>query len=376
MSRGICANISPGRTCRTVAEAGGSLLWDALAPPVVAVPASTPVLALDPGPVGDSPPASGPRPGFAESMPDAPAAAVPALSPILRPATRGAWTALALGLALSLMAWVGQQGAPAAPLPAAVLPPLPALAPWPPAIAGEPLVTPPLRAPVAPAPAATVTPPAPADGPAPAPRLRITSAAAPAPSALELAHAAYQRGDLAAAERANRVALAQTPHHPDALLGLAAIAERRGEIAAARAAYATVLALDPGQWAARASLWTLPPLTPEASPQSAPDAPAPSARNPEEDARRLDALGRAAADAGRWGQAHALFAAAAAAVPTAPDYAFALAVSLDRLRLPAAASAAYREALELGQQTPAGFAPAAVRARLAALNAAAGGGAW
>ena len=157
--------------------------------------------------------------------------------------------------------------------------------------------------------------------------------------------------------------MAQTPGQPDALLGLAAIADQSGRPAAARAAYAGVLALDPAQWAARAGLWSL--TAGDGDPDEATAGLLPP-QNAEELARWQDALGRAAA-AGHWAQARAHFAEAVTAVPGAPDYAYALAVSLDQLGLPAAAVAAYRQAIDLRASAPARFPAAAARARLAAL---------
>lgn len=349
-----------------MAEAGSSLLLDALAPAGAAVASPPAGLTLSPGPVGEARPmALAP----ADLPPtEGPVATTPAVGQTPGAATFGASAGLALGLALALTAGLWQHRAPRALPDPPPPPPLPALQPWPETTAAAPAAAPVVPAsaavPIDPAP---LTPQRPAAGPAMPARLRITRTADHAPGALALAHLAYQRGDLAAARLAYRAALKREPAHPDALLGLAAIAERKGENSAARTGYAEVLARDPGQWAARASLLG---LAASASPIAAPpfeDAPSP--RNAEEDARRLDALGRAAAAAGRWGQARAYFAAATDAVPESADYAYALAVSLDRLGLHAAARAGYGRALELGLRAPAGFARDAARARLAALAA-------
>jgi len=275
------------------------------------------------------------------------------------PAGRG-WLALGWCLLLATAALVSERAAPPAvnlAEPAALPPP----APWP--------VTEESSGSLPNPPVAAVTNPQAAGAPAAAPpaavaRQPLLKRVIAPPSALIAAHAAYGRGDLAEARRRYGAALAQTPGQPDALLGLAAIADQSGRPAVARAAYAGVLALDPAQWAARAGLWSLTAGDGESDDATAGLLPP---RNAEELARWEDALGRAAAAAGHWAQARAHFAEAVTAVPGAPDYAYALAVSLDQLGLPAAAAAAYRQAIELRASAPARFPVAAARARLAAL---------
>ena len=353
-----------------MAERSDSLLLDALGPATPA-PFVAPIgLQLSPWPEAL-------LPELAELPPDA-EPSPPAEPPRLPlpdaglPVARGALV-LAVCLVLSAAVLFSERAAPPAPPlfePAA----LPRPVAWP-AASEAPETTQPAPPSVLPV-ADPDTPPAAAavaSAPPPAtperPRLRRVNAA---PSTLIAAHTAYAQGNLARAGALYLTALAQRPGQPDALLGLAALAERRGQRATARAGYAEVLTQDPAQWAARAGLWSLSADKAVAAAWAVAADQFPP-RNAEDLARRQDALGRAAAAAGRWAAARTHFAEAVTAVPEAPDYAYALAVSLDQLGLPAAAIAAYGRALALGARAPAGFSLAAARARLVALATDTGG---
>jgi Flp pilus assembly protein TadD len=74
---------------------------------------------------------------------------------------------------------------------------------------------------------------------------------------------------------------------------------------------------------------------------------------------------------GRWPEAQQSYFRAFSTAPTNPDYAFNLAVGLDRLNQGRLAQSYYQRALALAQTAPAGFDPNAVRKRLQELGASA-----
>jgi Flp pilus assembly protein TadD len=80
------------------------------------------------------------------------------------------------------------------------------------------------------------------------------------------------------------------------------------------------------------------------------------------------ALGNQYAAQGRWGEAQEAYFRAYSASPENPDYAFNLAVSLDRLRQPKLALDYYGKALALAAHQPAAFDRAQAEARVAELR--------
>lgn len=183
---------------------------------------------------------------------------------------------------------------------------------------------------------------------------------------LQNAWSAYQAGDLAAARQQYDMALLQEPNNRDALLGSAAVAikERNGQQAASN--YVRLLELNPNDPEALSALVALRPgdlaqaetklkgilrTTPESGPV-------------------LFTLGNLYAKQGRWSEAQQAYFRAFSATPTNPDYAFNLAIGLDRLNQGRLAQDYYQKALNLAQSAPAGFDPNAVRRRLAELGAA------
>lgn len=178
---------------------------------------------------------------------------------------------------------------------------------------------------------------------------------------------AFQAGDYAAARVSWAAVLVREPGQTDALLGLAAVAARTGEPEAARAHYAEVLRADPRNATALAGIALLPATAggPAGGGESALKV---ALRERPEAAELHFALGNAYVAEGRWPDAQAAFFAAARHAPANADYAFNLAVSLDRLGQRAAAADHYDRALALatGSQS---FDAAAVRRRLAALRA-------
>lgn len=212
------------------------------------------------------------------------------------------------------------------------------------------------------------------------PALAETAAAEPASPAIEItrgsgtdprheqlsaAYAALLAGEDAQAEAIYRQVLAGDPGGVDALLGLGALAARGGRDEEARAYFRQVQRLEPKNATAAAALSALPGGADATGAESQlktllREQPAAAALH--------FALGVHYVAAGRWTDAQLAFFEAVRHEPTNPDYAFNLAVSLDRLGQAQPAASYYRRALDLaggGQR----FDTGAAQARLAALQA-------
>jgi len=214
-------------------------------------------------------------------------------------------------------------------------------------------------------------PPAPASvsAPAQAPaagQVHIARGSSPAIApAVGAAYAAFVRGDYATARQEYDNALRQDPNNRDALLGSAAVAQRENRGVQAAAAYARLLELDPADPDALAALVALRPGDLGRSEtqlrnvlKSRPDA-----------APVLFALGNLYARQNRWSEAQQAYFRAYTAAPGNGDYAFNLAVGLDRLNQGKLAATYYQQALAAAG--PAGFDRAAVQRRLRELREAA-----
>ena len=203
-------------------------------------------------------------------------------------------------------------------------------------------------------------------GQAAAPVIQITHGSTQNPlfEKLRDAYAALQSGDAARAESLYRDVLAADPNSVDALLGLASLAARGGRFDEARDLYRRVQGLDPKNATATASLSGLP----GGDAQSGAESQLKGMLREQPDSSALNfALGlRYVADQ-RWPDAQAAFFEAVRNDPTNADYAFNLAVSLDRLGQAQAAASYYQRAIDLaaGSQQ---FAVATARARLATLR--------
>src|SRR5450830_881628 len=182
---------------------------------------------------------------------------------------------------------------------------------------------------------------------------------------IQNAYAAFTAGDYATARSHYDIALRQDPNNRDALLGSAAVALRdnRGEQAAT--IYARLLQLNPSDPDALAALVSM----------RGGDATRAESRLNEVLKARPDAapvlfaLGNLYARQGRWPEAQQNFFKAFTAAPGNPDYAFNLAVGLDRLNQGRLAVTYYQKALALPGAS--GFDRNAVRRRLQELQAAA-----
>jgi len=185
------------------------------------------------------------------------------------------------------------------------------------------------------------------------------------PSPLLQAHVALRAGDLVQAERLYRETLATQPDQPDAHLGLALIEQSHGATAAAVAHYRAVLNVIPAQpqaWAGLSDLAGDAELdTMESQLRGL------IASRPE--ASLHFALGNLFARQSRWADAQQSFFAASTAAPQNADYAFNLAVALDRMGKGKVALGHYARALSLAADARAvQFDTAAARTRLAELQ--------
>lgn len=186
----------------------------------------------------------------------------------------------------------------------------------------------------------------------------------PLAAQLGTAYQALNKGDLAAARQQYESVLQQDGNNRDALLGLASIASREQQPAQAASHYLRLLELDPRDGAAIAGLVGLRQGDPA---QNEIRLKGILASNP--DAAPVHfALGNLYAQQGRWQEAQQAYFQAYSAAPTNPDYAYNLAIGLDRLNQGKLAQTYYQRALTLAQDTAAAFDRAALRKRLQELG--------
>nr|WP_306441794.1 tetratricopeptide repeat protein [Methyloversatilis sp. XJ19-49] len=347
----------------------------------------------EPRPATPPPPAPGPE-------------AARVLFDAKRPAPRGksplTWLLGVAGLLLlGIVGWVmwqiGLLDSSRAVVPAASLPPPPALiaapTPAPVPLPEQPTASVAAVAPSSLAAASPVTAPAAlpddalaaapssrflsgqlaADAPAPtqppaaapaAPPIRITRNAPVIPQDINEGYAAFNAGEYDRARVAYERALRADPRNPDALHGLMALADVRGDAQQARMLLRRIAEIDPADPSVQVALSeNVDPVAQEArllniaaaQPQSAPAA---------------FALGNLYAGQARWREAQQAYFNAWTLAPDQPDHAYNLAVSLDQLRQSKLALQYYREAMTLRSQRSAAFDADAVATRIAALQAA------
>lgn len=194
-------------------------------------------------------------------------------------------------------------------------------------------------------------------------RAQQTSPVAPA---LDSAYQAFNSGDLGAAQQQYAAALAQDANNRDALLGAAHVAARQNQKDQAAAYYLRLLELSPNDADATAGLIglrqgdislsearlkTILVSNPEAGPV-------------------LFTLGNLYAQQGRWSDAQQSYFRAVGAAPDNPDYAYNLAIGLDRLNQTRLALGYYQRALALAQDKAVGFDRNALRQRMHELGGA------
>lgn len=199
---------------------------------------------------------------------------------------------------------------------------------------------------------------------------RTTSRPAVNPDLLA-AYESYQQGNLEQARRLYAQVLETQANNRDALLGLASINRQEGDIAQAQAMYSRLLQLNPRDPLARAGLL-----------ESAQNA---NASQQELQLRALQneypnvaplafALGNLFASQSRWNEAQnayfdaLLIANQVDSSSISPDYAFNLAVSLERLNQLELAYNYYQQALDLSSSSPAGFNMDSLNQRMAYLE--------
>lgn len=185
------------------------------------------------------------------------------------------------------------------------------------------------------------------------------------------AWSAYQQGDFAAARILYQQSLARDPDNRDALLGVAASAMQQGDMVNARRTYERLLSLNPRDPLARTGLLETTTSTDPVRRET--DLKALQTDHPEIAAVSYS-LGNLYASQQRWHDAQQAYynalltARTQAEGPVSPDYAFNLAISLERINQPDAALNFYREALTLSAQHTPGFDMTILDQRLRALE--------
>ncbi|MCP5156787.1 MAG: tetratricopeptide repeat protein [Ectothiorhodospiraceae bacterium] len=194
------------------------------------------------------------------------------------------------------------------------------------------------------------------------------SRTARAPALAREGYEAFRAGDLATARSAYTRLLRREPRNRDAMLGLAAVAVGEGRPQEAAEIYARLLALDSRDPVAQAALISitdnLDPLAGESRVKellrSYPDA-----------AYLHFSLGNLMARQSRWAEAQQAYFDAHRLESENADYAYNLAVSLDRLSQPRAALQFYRRALDLAATGYVSFERGAVERRIQSITTAA-----
>jgi tetratricopeptide (TPR) repeat protein len=197
--------------------------------------------------------------------------------------------------------------------------------------------------------------------------IRVARAVQPAKiaPAVETAYQSFTSGDLPNAQKQYESALRQEPTSRDALLGLAMVHTRQNQGAQAASYYLRMLELDPNDSTAVAGLVSM--RSGDAA-QNEGRLKAILATNPEA-GPALFALGNLYAQQNRWSDAQQTFFRAYSASPDNPDYAYNLAIGLDRLNQGRLALTYYQRALALSQDKAAAFDRNALRLRMHELGA-------
>ena len=182
---------------------------------------------------------------------------------------------------------------------------------------------------------------------------------------LEGAYQAFNAGELARARDGYQQVLRDSPNSRDALLGLAAVEMQERHYTAAESYYTRLLVLDPRDAYAQAGLIGLrgesDPLAAESRVKSM------IAAQPEASFLHFT-LGNQYAAQGRWAEAQQAYFRAYSGDPEHPDFAYNLAVSLDKLHQAKPALEYYRRALALAQSRPASFDRTQVSTRASQLE--------
>ncbi len=186
---------------------------------------------------------------------------------------------------------------------------------------------------------------------------------------------AYNKSDYAAASSSYRAVLQREPDNRDALLGMAAIAMKQGRFDEAKSHYASLLKLNPRDPIAVAALANLKQASVSQDSHSGQQFSEMSEsrlklllKQQPDSAPVNFALGNISAQRKKWPQAQSYYFNAWMADDSNPDYAFNLAVSLDRIGKPQQAARFYRRSLELASEQNHSFSIDAVKQRLQTLE--------
>lgn len=201
------------------------------------------------------------------------------------------------------------------------------------------------------------------------PGIRIGAASVDSNAALSAgginnAYQLLQEGRLEDARRAYEKLRFSEPSNVDILLGLGLIAQRQGRTEEAMQLYLKTLGTDPQNMFAHASLTSIIAHADPAAAES--KLKALIAQQP--GAFLYFSLGNVYAAQGRWNEAQKAYFEAQRLAPDSPDYAFNLAVSLERIRQPRVALDYYQRALKLSQTKTATFDLAQLKSRIQQLS--------
>ena len=186
---------------------------------------------------------------------------------------------------------------------------------------------------------------------------------------LDKAYAAYRGGDWERATAAYQKALSSDRQNRDALLGMAAIAARNGDMAQSSDFYARLLTRDSKDAVALAGfvgvVGSLDPVRAQSELKTM------MQQNPAAAFLHF-ALGNVYVAQSRWADAETEFFSASRMESTNPDYAYNLAISLDKLGQRDAALRYYKMALENAKSSTARFDLTSVEQRVKSIAAGAG----
>ncbi|MFZ5503350.1 MAG: tetratricopeptide repeat protein [Pseudomonadota bacterium] len=177
------------------------------------------------------------------------------------------------------------------------------------------------------------------------------------------AYAAYQRGDLDAAQQHYSAMLQKDPRNIDTLLGLAAIAQRRADDRTAAQYYSQVLTLAPRNAVAYAGMASL-----GNTGENQESVLKTLLREQSNSAALHTELGNLYADQSRWAEAQQAYFNAYNLQPDNAGILFNLAISLDHLGQARLAAQHYRRALQLDPSHTAGFDHENITQRLQTLT--------
>ncbi len=194
--------------------------------------------------------------------------------------------------------------------------------------------------------------------------ISITPARVQRDPVIEGAYQAFNAGDLARARDGYDQVLRAMPDNRDALLGMAAVEMQSKHYDAAERRYARLLELDPLDAYAQAGLMG---LNGQADPQSAESRLKTMIAEQPQASFLQFTLGNQYAAQGHWSEAQQAYFRAYTGDPEHPDFAYNLAVSLDKIHQPKPALEYYRRALALAQGRPATFDIAQVQKRVSQL---------